>query len=136
MCGPYPNPHGERGLSNNYHFSFDPKLVHGICAIRSIPCACVACTSMLDQTWVSGIPSKKQARYQPFTDCTYWPALGSYNNWNIIHLPPKSTPFEDFDEIHHVFLDDISDNMASLVQSGYYGVINTYYTTTNGFYVI
>ena len=56
------------------------------------------------------------ARYQPVTDCTYWPVLGSYNNWNIIHLTPKSTPFEEFDEIHQVVLYGISDNMASLVQ--------------------
>ena len=40
------------------------------------------------------------------------------------------------DEINQVFLNGINDNMASLVQSGMYGVINTYYTTTNGFYVI
>ena len=33
-------------------------------------------------------------------------------------------------------LDGISDNMASLVQSGKYSVVNTYATTTNGFYVI
>ena len=79
---------------------------------------------------------KKQARYQPVTDCTYWPVLGSYNNWNIIQLTPKSTPFEEFDEIHQIVIDVISDNMASLVQSGMYGDINTYDTTTNVFYVI
>ena len=33
-------------------------------------------------------------------------------------------------------LDGISENMASLVQSGMYGVIKTYDTTTNGFHVI
>ena len=38
--------------------------------------------------------------------------------------------------MHQVFLDGISDNMASLVQSDKYGVISTYYTTTNGLYVI
>ena len=62
--------------------------------------------------------------------------MGSYKNWNIIHLTPKSTPFEVFDEIHQVFIDSISDNMASLVQSGKYGVIYTYDTTTNGISVI
>ena len=30
----------------------------------------------------------------------------------------------------------MSENMASLVQSDIYGAINTYYTTTNGLYVI
>ena len=33
-------------------------------------------------------------------------------------------------------LDGISENMASLFQSCMYGAINTYNTTTNGFYVI
>ena len=70
LCGPHPKPHGARGLSKHYHLRFDPKIGHGICVIRRIPCACVACTSMLDQPWISGIPSKKQARYQPVTDCT------------------------------------------------------------------
>ena len=58
----------------------------------------------------------KKSRYQPVTDFTYWPVMGSYKNWNIIHLTPKLTTFEAFDEIHHVVLDIISDNMASLVQ--------------------
>ena len=49
FCGPHPKPHGKRGLSKHYHLRFDPKLGHGICAICFIPCACVACTSMLDQ---------------------------------------------------------------------------------------
>ena len=35
-----------------------------------------------------------------------------------------------------LFLTVISDNMVSLVQYSMYGVINTYETTKNGFYVI
>ena len=57
--------------------------------------------------------------------------MGSYNNWNIIEPTQKSTPFEAFDEIHKVFIDEISENMASLVQPGMYGAINTDDTTTN-----
>ena len=59
--GPRSKLHSSRGLSNNYHLRFDTKLGHGICAIGRIPCACVACTSMLDQPWIYGISSKKQA---------------------------------------------------------------------------
>ena len=44
FCGPHSKPHGARGLSNNYHFRFDPKLVMGVCAIICIPCACAAYT--------------------------------------------------------------------------------------------
>ena len=62
--------------------------------------------------------------------------MGSYNNCNIILLTPKSTHFEAFDDIHMVVIDGISENMASLVQSGMYVAINTYDTTTNVFYVI
>ena len=91
---------------------------------------------MLDQPWISGIPSKKKAHYQPVTYCIYRSVLGSYNNCNIIHLSPKSTPFEEFEEIHQVVLDRISDNMDSLVLYGNYGAINTDETTTNGFYDI
>ena len=100
----------------NWLLSFDPKLGMGVCVIRCIPCACVACTSMLDKPWISGIPSDKQDRYKPVTKCTYWPVLGAFNNWNIIQLSSKSTSSDKFDEIHQVFLDGISDNMASLVE--------------------
>ena len=112
------------------------KLGHGIYAIIRIPCYCVGCTLILDKPWIYGIPSTKEARYQHFTNCTYWPVLGSYNNWNIIDLTPKSIIFEAFDEIHKVVLDGISEDVASLFQSGMYGTIKTYGTTTNGLYVI
>ena len=107
-----------------------------MCAIIRIPCACVLCTSMLERPWISGIPSNKQSRYQPVTSCTYWPVLGSYKNWNIIELTQKPTPFEAFYEINQVVLDGISDNMASLVQSGMFCAINTDDTIKNVFYVI
>ena len=91
---------------------------------------------MIDQPCLYSIPSKKQAHCQPVTNFTYWPVLGSYNNWNIIHLSPKSTSFETFEEIHPVVPDRISDNLASSFQSDKYGAINTADTTPNGYYVI
>ena len=91
---------------------------------------------MIDHPRISVIQSTKQARYQSVTNCTYWPVLGAYNKCNIIHLTPKSIPSEAYNEIHHVVLDGISENVASIVQSGMYGSINTDYTTTNGFDVI
>ena len=60
FCGPHPKPRGARGLSKHYNLRFDPELGHGICEIRRIPCACFACTSMLDQHFISGIPLKKR----------------------------------------------------------------------------
>ena len=100
FCGPHKKPCGARGLGKHYHLRFDPKLGHGICAILYIPCAYIACKSMQETPWIYGIPSKKKARYQPVTDNTYWKVLGSFNNWNIIHLSPKSTTFEVFEDIH------------------------------------
>ena len=91
---------------------------------------------MLDKAWIYGIPSDKKYHYKTVTKCTYWPVLGSFNNWNIIQLSSKSTSSDTFDEIHQVVLNGISDNMASLVESGKYGAINTTDTSTNGFYVI
>ena len=43
----------------------------GICAIFLIPCACVACTSMLDKPWMSGKPSDEQERYKPDTTTSH-----------------------------------------------------------------
>ena len=91
---------------------------------------------MLYQPWIYVVQSTKQAHYQPFINCTYWPVLGSYNNLNIIEMSPKSITSEAIDEIHKVILDGISESMASLVQSDMYGAINTAEKTTNGFYVI
>ena len=51
-------------------------------------------------------------------------------------MSQKSTLSDTFYEIHQVFLDGIINNMASLVESGKYGAINTTYTSTNGFNVI
>ena len=91
---------------------------------------------MLDKPWISGISSDKQERYKLVTKFTYWPVLGSFNNWNIIQLSPKSTLSDKLDEIHQVVIYGISDNMTSLVESGKYVAINTTDTSTNGFYVI
>ena len=54
-------PHGARRLSKHYHLRCDPKLGMGICAIFQITCACVACASMLETPWISGIPLKTRA---------------------------------------------------------------------------
>ena len=91
---------------------------------------------MLDKPWIYGISSDKQERYKPVTKCTYCPVLGYFNTCNIIQLSQKSTPSDKFYEIHRVVLDGISDNMASLVEPGKYGAIDTDDTATNGFYFI
>ena len=59
-----------------------------------------------------------------------------FNNWNIITFSNKNTTSEEFEEIHQVVLDDISDNMALLVQYGMCGATNTTNPTTLGYYVV
>ena len=61
---------------------------------------------------------------------------GSFDNWNIITLLHKGTRSEVFGDIYQVVLDGISDNMASLVQYGEYGTMNTTYTETMIYYLI
>ena len=102
--GPHPKPHGERGLSKHYHLHFCPKLGHGICATIHISCDCAECTSMLDKPWIYGITSKEQSLYQPVTNCTYRPVLGSYKNLNIIEVTQKSTPLRRFMRYSRLFL--------------------------------
>ena len=49
-------------IDTNWYWSQQPK--HHVITVRtrtnSIPCACVACISMLDKPWISGIPSDKK----------------------------------------------------------------------------
>ena len=59
FSGPNYKLHGARGLIKHYHLRFDPKLGMGVCEICRIPCACVACTSMLYKPWIYGISSHK-----------------------------------------------------------------------------
>ena len=100
FSGPHSKPYGARGLIKHYNLRFDQKLGNGIYAICRISCACVACTSMLDKPCIFGIPSDKQERYEHVTNCTNWPVLGRFNNWNMIQLSHKSTPYDAYDEIH------------------------------------
>ena len=112
FSGPHSKTHDARVFIKHYHLRFDPKLGMGVYEILRIPCACVACTSMLDKPWISSIPSDKQEHSKPVTKCTYWLVLEYFNNGNNIQLSSKSTSSETFDEIHQVVLDEISDNMA------------------------
>ena len=62
--------------------------------------------------------------------------LGSFNNCNIVTLSHKATTSKAFEEIYQVVIDEISENMASLVQSIKYGATNTTDTSKIGYYVI
>ena len=103
------------GLSKHYHLRLDPKLGHGKCAIKLIPCARIARKTMLDNTWSYNVEPNNHPCYQTVVDYTYWPMLGSFNNWDIIQFTNKTTPIEEFYAVHKVAIYGMSENMASLV---------------------
>ena len=72
---------------------------------------------MLGQPWTPSVPVDQQPRYQTIKYCTHSTVLGSFNNWNIILLSHKATSTEDIYKIHKVLLDDIFENMDTLVQA-------------------
>ena len=79
---------------------------------------------------------KQQPRYQHVIDRTYWYVLVNPNNCNTIKFRSKTILSENFDDIHKFVIDDISENMASLVQTSKYGGINTVDITTIGNYLV
>ena len=71
---------------------------------------------MLNKTWAYGIDPTKQTHYHPVEDCTYWHVSVSLNNCDIIHFTNKTTLSDDFDGVHKVVIDGISENIAFLLQ--------------------
>ena len=67
FTGPHTNPNGVQILGNNDHFQLDINLGHDKCAIRNIPCACVTCTSLSENSYTPGLSYKSQPCYQYVT---------------------------------------------------------------------
>ena len=87
---------------------------------------------MLYKPWDYKVQPNKQPSYQPVSDCTYWPILGSFNNCNIIKFTNKTTSNEDFGTVHKVVPDGISENNTSLKKIWKYGDINAVDSTKMG----
>ena len=87
-------------------------------------CVYISCTTILENPWEYSVDPNIHPRYQPIVDYTYEPVLGSLNTWSIIQFTNKIIDHGDFDEVHKVVIDSISDNMASLAQVGKYGAIS------------
>ena len=120
-------PHGVRGLIKDYHMQLEPKLVHGICAIRQTPCECSGFKYVFGKTWYSGVSPSNQPFYKILHYYTYWTVLGSFNDWYIITSTNKNKTSNELEAINKVVLDRISDNMTFLVQSSKYDDNNTIY---------
>ena len=83
-------------------------------------CVCMLSNNILDKLWCTGVSHTKKHLYHPVVYCTYWPVMIIFNNWNIMKFTNKTIYSGDFDDIYKVVLDDISKNMASLMQAGKY----------------
>ena len=74
------------GISFVYNFRCDPDLGIGKAACRRIPCTCLTCLGMLEETWVVHLDDKDQPRYRVNKRCIYWKNFKSYNNWMVVNL--------------------------------------------------
>ena len=83
---------------------FDPKLGHGTYEISCIPCEFTKYTSIIDKPWYPGVSTHQQPLYQPVTDLTDWPVLGSFKNLNIVKFSHKDTYSEDIEKIIRLYL--------------------------------
>ena len=68
---------------SHHHYQTDPCLRVDKCAMRQIPCACIACTNQLSEKWINGLSPCKQPRYATVEGCKYHFILGEYNKWII-----------------------------------------------------
>ena len=65
----------------------DPLLGVGYVAVRQITCSCSVCLSKLYFSWNRSQYKYNQDQYRGENqNCVYWPIIGSYNNWQIIHF--------------------------------------------------
>ena len=61
-------------------------MVIGYVAVIQISCTYSECLRKLASTWNRSKDKYNQYRYKSEnTNCVYWPILGTYNNWQIIH---------------------------------------------------
>ena len=59
----------------------------GYVSIRQIKCSCSEFLRKIASTWNISQDKYNQHRYKGDNqNCIYWPILGYYNNWHIIHF--------------------------------------------------
>ena len=77
----------KHGLIFHYSIRADPFLGVGYVAVRQITCSCSVCLSKLYFSWNRSQYKYNQDQYRGENqNCVYWPIIGSYNNWQIIHF--------------------------------------------------
>ena len=128
---------GSETVLSHYHYRMDPKLGKSKCAMRRIPCLCLACSNQLDLDWIPGTSPSQQPRYQMATGCKYASILGHYNKWLIMDLlPGEDTDLDELNIIHQDILNSLAHNLASTITENSYGSVNTDDPQTEGFYIV
>ena len=117
--------YGSGTVLSHYHYRFDPRIGHGKCAMRRIPCLCKHCLDTLDKKWISGECAEDQPCYAPVLNCKYNQILGHYNNWIIMEFEvSENTNDDDIEDIHKSILTSIADAMGMLIKESTYGAVN------------
>ena len=125
-----------------YHIRCDPDLGLGKCAMRRIPCACIACRQSLNQLWQSNVDADKQPRYAGHVvDCKYASIMGTYNKWYIVDLVvsdqvANESDIDFIEEVQETILDSISAVFAEQIIISNYGAFHTDDVCTSGYYIV
>ena len=76
----------KHGLIFHYNIIADPLLGIGYISVRCIICSCSEFLRKLSSPCNRSQDNYNQEQYKGENqNCFYWPILGSYNNWQIIH---------------------------------------------------
>ena len=76
----------KHGLIFCYNIRADNLLGIGYVYVRLIHFSCYACLSKMYSPWNISQDKYNQDQYKSENqNCVYWPILGSYNNWKIVH---------------------------------------------------
>ena len=103
----------------------------GYVALIQKPCRCSSCLRTLDYPWNRSQDKYNQDQYKGENqNCIYWPILGSYNNWKIIHCiesrkQHKTTDTEINVNIKHNSIRKIALNIIKYIIDNDYGSIST-----------
>ena len=103
----------------------------GYIAVRRIPCNCYACLRKLDSLWNRIKVNYNKYKYKGENQqCSYWPILGSYKNWQIIHFidskkQHETTRYDINVNIKKNSIRKITLNIGRDIRDEYYGTIST-----------
>jgi len=69
------------GISQMFQFYYHPNMDGWKCAIRRMPCYCLACKTQMEIPWDIDKPTEDQGRFELNEECHYYPVMGELNAW-------------------------------------------------------